>query len=52
MNNKEINFELRCDCGDRLFGYFSKEDEAEKIHCPCGLIWEIVRPYEKTTNGY
>lgn len=42
----EISFLLVCSCGEKLKGYFSDLDKIERLHCNCGLVWDIKRPWK------
>jgi hypothetical protein len=47
MLEKEVHFELECECGEVLKGYFSDTDNQERLFCNCGLVWEISKPYKE-----
>lgn len=44
MTQEVMEFLLICKCGETLEGYFSHDDERERLFCSCGLVWTISRP--------
>lgn len=42
----EFSFKLFCSCGRRMNGVI-KEEDCDKLHCTCGLVWRVNKPYRK-----
>jgi len=47
MNNKEHIFSLICSYGHIISGIITSNDIYDKLHCDCGLVWKINKPYKE-----
>lgn len=44
---KEHSFSVVCSCGNKHNGFLGEDDLQERIHCECGMVWTIQRPYQE-----
>jgi len=51
MNNKGHIFSLICSCGHIMSGIITNNDIYDKLHCDCGLVWKINKPYKEIENN-
>jgi len=51
MNNKEHIFSLICSCGHIISGIITSDDIYDKLHCDCGLVWKVNKPYVEIENN-
>lgn len=49
--DKVFSFLLTCTCGKEMSGIIGRGDKSDKLHCSCGLIWEVNKPCRGETNG-
>ena len=45
--NKEYAFSLICSCGNIMNGIITSNDIYDKLHCNCGLVWKVNKPYKE-----
>jgi hypothetical protein len=44
-----FEFGLRCTCGVEITGgFYSIDDKVDRLHCDCGLVWEVKKPYKES----
>jgi len=43
----EFSFSVTCSCGRTMKGIIRKQDKSDKLHCSCGLVWEVNKPYKE-----
>ena len=43
----EFSFSIICSCGRTMKGIIRKQDKSDKLHCSCGLVWEVNKPYKE-----
>jgi len=51
MNIKEHIFSLICSCGHIVSGIITGNDIYDiydKLHCDCGLVWKVNKPYKES----
>lgn len=39
--DKPFSFALTCSCGKEMSGIIRYGDISDKVHCSCGLVWEV-----------
>lgn len=44
---KEYRFSLVCYCGETIDGLVGGDYEKDRLHCNCGLVWEVKKPYRE-----
>jgi len=42
--DKQFSFALTCTCGKEMKGIIRWGDRSDKVHCGCGLVWEVNKP--------
>ena len=47
VENKEIAFKLICSCGNVIRGIVGGKYDSDKLHCDCGLVWKVNKPYRE-----
>ena len=43
---KDFPFILKCSCGKEMSGFVREDNKSDKLHCTCGLVWEVNKPYK------
>ena len=43
----EFSFSITCSCGETMTGIIRRRDKSDKLHCSCGLVWEVNKPYKE-----
>ena len=51
MNNEGHIFSLKCSCGHIMSGIITCNDIYDKLHCDCGLVWKVNKPYKEIENN-
>lgn len=42
--DRQFPFSLTCSCGKEMSGIIRWGDISDKVHCSCGLVWEVNKP--------
>lgn len=45
--DKPFTFSITCSCGENMNGIIRHGDISDKLHCTCGLVWEVNKPYRE-----
>jgi len=43
--DRTYSFSLICNCGATINGVILNGSKSDKLHCDCGLVWEVNKPY-------
>ena len=46
----EYYFKFICSCGNEMNGVVDKEDTCDELHCACGLVWPVLKPYKEESK--
>ena len=45
-----FQFTIICTCWEKIDGEVGCSQKSDTVHCKCGLVWEVNRPYKEDTK--
>jgi len=47
VKDRTYLFSLICNCGATINGVILNGSKSDKLHCNCGLVWEVNKPLKE-----